>query len=71
MLLYDTILPSIGAGRFAGEFFIRKAIGWALRDRSYAAPDEVRAFLVEYGAELSPPTRREALKALARRQAGR
>jgi 3-methyladenine DNA glycosylase AlkD len=71
VLLYDTILPSVGAGRFAGEFFIRKAIGWALRDRSYAAPDEVRAFLAEYAGELSPLTRREALKALARRQAGR
>ncbi len=70
VLLYGTILPSIGAGRFAGEFFIRKAIGWALRDRSYAAPDEVRAFLAEYAGQLSPLTRREALKALARRQAG-
>jgi len=68
-LLYDTILPSLGGGRFAGEFFIRKAIGWALRERSYAAPDEVQAFLREYAAQLSPLTRREALKALVRRGA--
>jgi 3-methyladenine DNA glycosylase AlkD len=67
VLLYDTILPSIGKGRFADEFFIRKGIGWALRERSYAAPDEVQAFLREYAAQLSPLTRREALKALARR----
>ncbi|MCW5662189.1 MAG: DNA alkylation repair protein [Burkholderiaceae bacterium] len=67
VLFYDCILPSIGNGRFADEFFIRKGIGWALRDRSYDAPDEVRAFLREYNAQLSPLTRREAMKALLRR----
>jgi 3-methyladenine DNA glycosylase AlkD len=69
VLLYDCILPSIGRGRFADEFFIRKAVGWALRERSYSAPDEVRAFLREYDAQVSPLTRREALKALRRRGA--
>jgi 3-methyladenine DNA glycosylase AlkD len=68
VLLYDTILPSIGGGRFAGEFFIRKGIGWALRERSYAAPAEVQAFVNEYAAQLSPLTIREALKAIARRR---
>jgi 3-methyladenine DNA glycosylase AlkD len=67
-LFYDCILPSIGDGRFASEFFIRKGIGWALRERSYTAPDEVRAFLREYGAQLSPLTQREAMKALQRLQ---
>jgi 3-methyladenine DNA glycosylase AlkD len=66
-LFYDCILPSIGNGRFAREFFICKGIGWALRERSYAAPDEVMAFLHEYGAKLSPLTRREAMKVIARR----
>lgn len=66
-LFYDCILPSIGNSRFAHEFFIRKGIGWALRERSYAAPDEVVAFLREYEAQLSPLTRREAMKALLRR----
>ena len=68
-LLYDTILPSIGQGPFADEFFIRKGIGWALRERSYAAPDEVTAFCREYAQQLSPLTRREALKVIARRAA--
>lgn len=67
VLLYDCILPSIGKGRFASEFFIRKGIGWALRERSYAAPDEVRAFLREYDAQLAPLTKREAAKAIERR----
>ena len=69
VLFYDCILPSIGNGRFAGEFFIRKGIGWALRERSYDAPDEVKAFLREYGAQLSPLTRREAMKVISRNKA--
>ena len=68
-LLYDTVLPSIGNGRFAGEFFIRKGIGWALRERSYAAPDEVAAFCREYAAQLAPLTRREALRVMVKRAA--
>jgi 3-methyladenine DNA glycosylase AlkD len=67
VLLYDTILPSIGNGRFAGEFFIRKGIGWALRERSYAAPDEVQAFCQEYARQLSPLTVCEALKVIHKR----
>lgn len=69
VLLYDCILPSIGDGRFANEFFIRKGIGWALRSRSYAAPDEVIAFIREYDAQLSPLTKREAMKVIGRRAA--
>lgn len=69
VLLYDCILPSIGNGAFADEFFIRKGIGWALRERSYRAPDEVQAFCREYAGQLAPLTVREALKALRRRSA--
>lgn len=67
VLFYDCILPSLGDPRFDREFFIRKGMGWALRERSYAAPDEVRAFCREYAAQLSPLTVREALKVLQRR----
>jgi 3-methyladenine DNA glycosylase AlkD len=67
VLLYDTILPSIGNGQCADQFFIRKGIGWALRERSYAAPDEVQAFCQEYAAQLSPLTVREALKVIHKR----
>jgi 3-methyladenine DNA glycosylase AlkD len=70
-LLYDTILPSIGQGKFADQFFIRKGIGWALRERSYAAPDEVAAFCHEYASQLSPLTQREAMKVITRRAAKR
>ena len=67
VLLYETILPSIGSGKFANEFFIRKGIGWALRERSYAARDEVQAFCREYARQLSPLTVREALKVIHKR----
>lgn len=45
------------------EFFLRKAIGWALRDFARADPDWVRAFVDAHPA-LSPLSRREALKHL-------
>ncbi len=67
VLLYDCILPSTGSSALAGEFFIRKGMGWALRERSYAAPDEVLAFCDEYRSKLSPLTLREALRVVRRR----
>ncbi len=70
-LFYETLLPSIGNGPlaapFAREFFICKGIGWALRERSYAAPDEVVAFCEAHAGQLSALSVREALKALKRR----
>ena len=44
------------------EFFIRKAIGWALRDYARHAPAEVLAFATQHRQQLSALTRREALK---------
>lgn len=44
------------------EFFIRKAIGWALRDYARHAPEAVTAFANAHRQQLSPLTRREALK---------
>lgn len=67
-LLYDCIGPSLDDERFRREFFITKGIGWALRERSYDAPDEVRAWVQAHAARLAPLTVREALKALHRRE---
>jgi 3-methyladenine DNA glycosylase AlkD len=44
------------------EFFIRKAIGWALREYSKSAPDAVRAFLQEHETRWSGLTLREGSK---------
>ena len=46
------------------EFFIRKAIGWALRQHGRIEPDAVRAFVAEHESRLSGLSKREALKHL-------
>jgi len=43
------------------EFFIRKAIGWALREYSKTDADAVRAFVAGHEATLSGLSKREAL----------
>jgi 3-methyladenine DNA glycosylase AlkD len=45
------------------DFFLRKAIGWALRDYAKVAPDWVAAFVRAH--PLSPLSRREATKHLS------
>lgn len=49
------------------EFFIRKAIGWALRQYSYVEPQAVRTFLLEHQDRLSGLSYREGAKVLVRR----
>ena len=44
------------------EFFINKAIGWALREFSKTNPEWVRHFLEKYKNQLSPLSYREASK---------
>jgi 3-methyladenine DNA glycosylase AlkD len=46
------------------EFFLRKAIGWALRQFGRTDPDWVRAYVAEHEGQLSPLSRREAMKHL-------
>ena len=46
------------------DFFIRKAIGWALRQYAYTDPEAVRRFVSAQGDRLSGLSRREALKHL-------
>jgi 3-methyladenine DNA glycosylase AlkD len=65
-LLYACIEPSLGSK----EFFLRKAIGWALRQHAWTDPAEVRRYVRAHEAELSGLSRREALKNV-RRGAGR
>ncbi|QKD80698.1 DNA alkylation repair protein [Actinomyces marmotae] len=57
------LTAAIEANQEDQEFFIRKAIGWALRDYARTDGDWVRAF-VETHPGLSPLSRREALKHL-------
>ena len=57
-LLYATIAPALGSK----EFFLRKAIGWALRQYAWTDPKEVRRYVREHEKELSALSKREALK---------
>lgn len=47
------------------EFFIRKAIGWALREYSKSDPEWVRAFVVDNASTLSPLSLREGTRLLS------
>jgi 3-methyladenine DNA glycosylase AlkD len=49
------------------EFFIRKAIGWALREYSYVNPEAVKNFVLDHQNALSNLSKREALKAIERK----
>jgi 3-methyladenine DNA glycosylase AlkD len=46
------------------DFFVRKAIGWALRQHARTDPGAVRAFLTAHADTLSPLSIREAAKHL-------
>jgi 3-methyladenine DNA glycosylase AlkD len=46
------------------DFFIRKAIGWALRQHARIAPVEVRRYVETHASRLSPLSIREAMKHL-------
>ncbi len=46
------------------DFFVRKAIGWALREYARTDPRWVRAFVRTHESRLSPLSRREAMKHL-------
>jgi 3-methyladenine DNA glycosylase AlkD len=61
-LLYDCIEPSIDRR----EFFLRKAIGWALRQHARTDPREVLRYVKANRTRLSGLSKREALKAALR-----
>ncbi len=57
-LLYACIEPSLSSK----EFFLRKAIGWALRQYAWYDPREIKRWVTKHEAQLSPLSIREALK---------
>jgi 3-methyladenine DNA glycosylase AlkD len=57
-LLYACIEPNLADT----EFFIRKAIGWALRSYAWTDPREVARYVRLHERELSGLSRREAMK---------
>jgi 3-methyladenine DNA glycosylase AlkD len=63
-LLGYALEQNLEGSRHGREFFIRKAVGWALRQHARVDPDWVRSFVAEHSGELSGLSRREALKHL-------
>jgi 3-methyladenine DNA glycosylase AlkD len=61
-LLYACIEPSLSSSPLSGEFFLQKAIGWALRQYAWTDAREVARYVREHQGELSPLSKREALK---------
>ena len=61
-LLWDCLEPSLGSK----EFFLRKAIGWALRQLAWRQPEVVQRYVRDHQEQLSPLSRREALKNLVK-----
>ncbi|WP_372699091.1 DNA alkylation repair protein [Arthrobacter sp. JSM 101049] len=59
-LLEAAILPNL----VERDFFLRKAIGWALREYAKTDPEWVRTFVARHEPRLSGLSRREALKNL-------
>jgi 3-methyladenine DNA glycosylase AlkD len=57
-LLYDCIEPNLDDE----QFFVRKAIGWALRQYAWTDPREVKRYVKANRARLSGLSMREALK---------
>lgn len=58
--LFDMLHPSIGEK----DFFLRKAIGWALREYAKTEPQAVIDYVSRYRDQLSPLSKREALRIL-------
>ncbi len=56
----DLLFAIAAENRQSSEFFIQKAIGWALREYSKTNPEAVMAFVAS--TDLAPLSQREALK---------
>jgi 3-methyladenine DNA glycosylase AlkD len=60
-LLYACIEPSLDST----QFFLQKAIGWALRQYAWTDAAEIRRYVQQHRDKLSALSRREALKNIA------
>lgn len=69
-LLFELMEPSLSGGQhpsqLAREFFLRKAIGWALREYSKTDPAAVIEFVAENRDRLSGLSKREGLRVLVK-----
>ena len=64
----DLLFSAVEASIEEKEFFLRKAIGWALREYSKTAPQVVADYVASNHHRLSPLSRREAMKVIERQR---
>ncbi|HSV41390.1 MAG TPA: DNA alkylation repair protein, partial [Nocardioidaceae bacterium] len=63
--LFDHAMShNLEGSAYGSVFWIRKAVGWALRQHARTDPDWVRSYVAAHEAELSGLSKREALKHL-------
>jgi len=60
----DLLFAACEANLTDRDFFMRKGIGWGLRDAARTYPDEVRAFVAAHRSQMSGLSIREATKHL-------
>jgi 3-methyladenine DNA glycosylase AlkD len=63
-LLAEVLDANLEDSLHGRDFFVRKAVGWALRQHARTDPEWVRAYVQSRGERLSGLSRREALKHL-------
>ncbi len=63
-LLARVLVANLDDTAYGKEFFVRKALGWALRQHARTDPAWVRTFVSTHADRLSGLSRREALKHL-------
>lgn len=63
-LLRWALVQNLEGSPYGREFFIRKAVGWALREYAKTDPDWVARFVADHTDEMSGLSRREARKHL-------
>jgi 3-methyladenine DNA glycosylase AlkD len=63
-LLELALSSNLQGSPYGSIFWIRKAVGWALRQHAKSDPDWVRSYVAAHDSELSGLSRREALKHL-------
>jgi 3-methyladenine DNA glycosylase AlkD len=61
-LLEEVLVANLEGSPHGHEFFIRKAVGWALREYAKTDPAWVASFVDAHAGEMSALARREALK---------
>lgn len=61
-LLRFAIEQNLEGSRFGREFFVRKAIGWALREHAKSDEEWVTSFVRDHADQMAGLSRREALK---------